>query len=158
MLHVSTWWQSTAQHSDPLNHALLLSTLLSPLIPSLQFPFSFLTLLHLTQLSNPLSPFSSSSSFKAFVLLCCSDTFLKHAEEREKGKTEGERMERMRGKKGGKVSAKVRQECRSFFISLLWRTGWGEWVSKERAGRSKANRKWQRWRGWETAEEWRRQM
>lgn len=44
--------------------------------------------------------FSFSSSCQAIVLLCCSDTFLKHAAEREKGKIEGERMERRRKRKG----------------------------------------------------------
>lgn len=114
MLYVSTWWQSTAQHSDPLNHALLLSTFLSPLIPYLHSPFSPSNspLPHAT-FQPPFSfSSSSSSSCQAFVLLCCSDTFLKHAEEREKGKTEGERMERRRKKRG-----KVRDKSAGHFLS-----------------------------------------
>lgn len=76
MLHVSTWWQSKAQHSDPLNRAPLLSASLLPPIPSLHssFPFClsftscyflppfllFFDLLHLLLLL---------SSFCSFVLL-----------------------------------------------------------------------------------------
>ncbi len=85
-----------------------------PSVPS----FSFLPFLYLAEFSPPFSfsSSSSSSSCQAFVLLCCSDTFLKHVEEREKGKTEGERMEGRR-KKRGKVSEKVRDESAGHFLS-----------------------------------------
>lgn len=110
-----------------------------PSIPPF-FSFSFSPLPHST-FQPPFAFSSSSSSRQAFVLLCRSDTFLKHAEEREKGKTEGERMERRRKKRG-----KVRDKSAGHFLSHCCREGERESESaerereRERAGRSKANR------------------
>lgn len=82
-----------------------------PFLPSIPLFLSVSPLPHAT-FSPPFFSFStfstSSSSCQAFVLLFCFDTFLKHVEEREEAKTEGERMERRRKKEGGLVSEKVR--------------------------------------------------
>lgn len=149
MLHVSTWWQSKAQHSDPLNRAPLLSASLLPPIPSLHssFPFclSFTSCYFLPPPFFSFSTFStSSSSCQAFVLLFCFDTFLKHVEEREEAKTEGERMERRRKKEGGLVSEKVRDWSACQFLSLCC----GEKDRESESAReSKEIKSQQRWRG-----------
>lgn len=128
MLHVSMWWQNTAQHSDPLNHALLLSTFLSLLIPSLHSPFflSASPLPHATN-SHLLPPFSSFSSSSSSSSSFCSFVLLWHIPQACWREVEGENRRGEDGKeneekRGGWVSEKVRDwSAGHFFISLLWR-------------------------------------
>ena len=109
---------------------LLLSTFLSPLISSLCFPL-FLSpspLPHATfQPPFSFSSSSSSSSCQAFVLLCLSDTFLRHAKEREKGKK--------RREKRGKASEIVRDKSAGHFLSHCCGGRDGESESAKRAPR-----------------------
>lgn len=121
--HVMTKHRSAFKSSQPCSAALNFSLSLRSFLPSIP---PFLPLLYLMQLSPPFFSFSSSSSCQAFVLLCCSDTFLKHVEEKEKGKTEGERTERTRKKKegrGGIVSEKVRDWSAGHFLFHCCREG-----------------------------------
>lgn len=117
---------STQPCPAPLN--LSLSSYSFPPFPLLSFSDSPLP--HTTfQPPFAFSSSSSSSSCQAFVLLCRSDTFLKHAEEREKGKTEGERMERRREKRG-----KVRDKSAGHFLSHCYRERERESESAQREG------------------------
>lgn len=148
MLRVSEPWQSVARYSGPLNRDLLLSTSHS-FLPSFHSP----TLLHLTQLSNPLSHFLSffSSSRQAFVLLCRSDTFLKHGEHREKQNRRGwrGRWNKRKRVRGAKLARGRRNKSAGHFLSYCRGEEDGE---SESAGRSKANTGWQRWRGRDAAQ------
>lgn len=125
---------------------------LSPLASSLLS----LTLLYLTLFFNPPFSFSSSSSCstsstscQAFVLLSCSDTFLKNGKERQKGKTEGRGWKRMRKEKWN-AGENVGDRSTAHLGRVSQQT--------ERDGRSKANRKWQRWRSRATAKQCRPKM
>lgn len=93
---------------------------LLPSVPSVP-PYFSLPLLYLTQLSPPTFSFSSSSSSscQAFVLLCRSDTFLKHVEEREKGTAEGERMEGRRKKRVEKLVRKLDTRVQVIFYLIV---------------------------------------
>lgn len=134
MLDVSTWWQSTARHSEPfIRDSAPLNLSVSPL-PPLNFLSPLLLLL-------PLLPLLSFLLLpQAFVLLCCSDTFLKHVEERERRKSEGEKMESRRKKSRGGRGRKLESGLQ--VISLL-EGGEGE---KGRVSQQRSNREWQRWR------------
>lgn len=129
MLSVSTRWQSTAQHSGPLNRALLLSASLSPPIPSLHSP-PFLSAPPLPQAT--FFPFlllfwPPHHSFK-LLFLCAALTFPKH-EVREVERPEEERMERRR-RRWGKVSEKVRNWSAGHFLSHC--CGWRDDESANR--------------------------
>lgn len=144
--HMMTKQSSTFRSTQPCPAPLSLSLAPHSFPP---FLFSFLSLLYLMLLSPPpffsFSTFStSSSSCQAFVLLFCFDTFLKHVEEREEAKTEGERMERRRKKEGGLVSEKVRDWSACQFLSLCC----GEKDRESESAReSKEIKSQQRWRG-----------
>lgn len=143
MLHVSTWWQST-QHSHPLNRGALLSTFLLSLLPSFprlsftshNFPTPFLLFFFFLPLLLHLL-----SSFCSFVLLW-------HIPQERQREAEGEdRRERMEKDEKEKWNAGENVGDRS--TAHLGRVS----QQTERDGRSKANRKWQRWRGRATAKQ-----
>lgn len=124
MLRVSEPWQSVARYSGPLNRDLLLSTSHS-FLPSIPSSFHSPTLLHLTQLSNPLSHFLSFFLLLLLLLLpssFCSFVPLWHIPQarRAQGETEQERMAREVKQKeeseGGKEGAERRAQVIFYLI------------------------------------------
>lgn len=140
-------WCCMSAHDDKAHRCIHIH----PTVHCSSQPFSLLSFLpSFSRLSftSHKPPFSfsssfSSSSWQAFVPLCCSDTFLGHGTEREKGRREDGRDEK---EKGGKKLGMLAMLLRVIFYFIVVGER-EEWVSKERVRGS--NRKWQRWKGWE---------
>lgn len=149
---------SARDDKAPLNIEIRWTVLRSPQ------PFSLLSLLpcvpplfplwlSFTSRNSPTPfPFSSSaSSRQAFVLLCRSDTFLKHAEEREKQKGRGWKGGETKG--GRRGSERARDKSAGHFLSYCWGEKDGKsWVSREIKGKQRVTEMERQ------PKEWRRQM
>ena len=125
----------------------LLSTFLSPFIHSLLFRLSF------TSHKPPFSFSSSfsSSSWQAFVLLCCPDTFLNQGTERDRKRERRGRVWKDEKEKGERKWECQRCEVGSFFISLLWARGVSQ--QRESEGIKQRGTEMERWKNNQIMEE-----